>query len=128
MVITAALSWFLTSTPPSCETVAAAIALALANRTIPSSCLILISLSPHPGGKLLHRSCAALLGALSNSCLNTDYFFSNAETLNNCFTKSLLPLVPLLLKLLLLMKSAPASSLLHARFRGPAGLLHIRGK
>jgi hypothetical protein len=43
MVITAALSWFFTSTPPSCETVAAAIAVALANRTIPSSCLNLIT-------------------------------------------------------------------------------------
>src|SRR5215471_4107781 len=64
MVITAALSWFLTRTPPSCETVAAAIALTLASRTIPSSCLSLISLSPHPGGHP-HRSCAALLGAFS---------------------------------------------------------------
>src|SRR5436190_19254713 len=52
MVITAALSWLFTRTSPSCETVAAAMALALASRTIPSSCLILIFLSPHPGAQV----------------------------------------------------------------------------
>src|SRR6476659_5208227 len=80
MVITAALSWFFTRTPPSCETVAAAIALTLASRTIPSSCLSLISLSPHPGGHP-YRSCAALLGAsrTTSSHLENQSIFTTAD-------------------------------------------------
>src|SRR5262249_51186573 len=62
MVITAAPSWFFTSTPPSCETVAVAIdAVAMANRTIPSSCLSLISFVSPCGGRYSARQRAALL-------------------------------------------------------------------
>src|SRR5579884_3152601 len=130
MVIIAELSCFFTSTPSSCETVAVATdALAVANRTIPSSCFSLISLSPHAA--IIRRSCAALL---DDPCVPAALKISPLRSIHCCTAATItLGFRPVALGRSLLlnlpdsvfMKQEQASLPLHAQHLCPARLLRI---